>query len=206
MRTARDPKERLASYWQKVKSLKQQVKTGDLVTRTGSDMVSNSLCNFNKKEKSYSHSGLAFIENGEVYVYHTLSGAENPTDKMMREKFDSFCNPVRKNGVGLFRYDLSPTENDSLHSIMKDFYKKEMAFDTKFDLKDDSKMYCAEIIYKALKQSTENRIILPTTTVTNLKVKNEAYRNKKFKELTYVAVDNLYLNPYCKEITRVKFN
>ncbi|RZL61919.1 MAG: hypothetical protein EOO93_11385 [Pedobacter sp.] len=67
-------------------------------------------------------------------------------------------------------------------------------------------MYCAEIILKALKQSTQNRILLPTTTVQNFKFKNAAFNNKTFKQFEYVAIDNLYLNPYCKEIARVKFD
>jgi hypothetical protein len=206
LKKARDPQQRLASWWQKVKEQTPQIKNGDLITRTGADVVSNTLCNFNKRDKTYSHSGLAFVENGEVYVYHTYAGKENPGDKMIREKFDSFCNPYRKNGMGIFRYNLSTKESDSLHVVMKNFYKKKIQFDNRFDLKDDSKMYCAEIIFKALKQSTESRVLLPTTTLLNFKFKNAAYKHKTFKRVEYVSIDNLYMNEYCKEIARVKFD
>jgi hypothetical protein len=66
-------------------------------------------------------------------------------------------------------------------------------------------MYCAEIIYKCLKRITNNRIILPTTKAQNVRIKNPAFKNKLYKEIEYVAVDNLYLNPFCREIARISY-
>lgn len=206
LQKARTPEERLATWWQKVRESEPMVKDGDLITRTGSDIISASLCNFNKQDKTYSHSGVAFIEDGEAYVYHTMAGDENPTGVMMRQPFDSFCNPSRKNGFGIFRYDLSGSEMDSFRSLIINHYQNKMIFDTTFDLKDDNSMYCAEIIYKGLKVSTQNRIILPTTTVRNYTFKQVGYESKTLKELEYVALDNLYMNPHCREIARVKFD
>ncbi len=202
----RDPKERLAEWWTKVYEAKKKFNNGDLITRAGSDVISASLQNFNKQDKTYSHSGLAFLESGEIYVYHTIAGDNNPGDRMIREPFDSFCNPEKKSGLGIFRYDINNQEIDSLHSYIKDHFKNGMAFDKLFDLKDDSTMYCAEIITKGLKRSTNNRVIIPTTVVKNLRVKDPAFRGKVFKIFEYIAVDNLYMNSHCKEIARVQFN
>jgi hypothetical protein len=191
--------------WAQIHKQKLQVKNGDLITRAGVDAISASLRNFNKKDKSYSHSGIALIEDGEIFVYHTLAGAENPSDKMIREPFDSFCNPHNKLGIGIFRYSLNDAEIKQLDSSFKKYYQQELKFDKVFDLKDDSAMYCAEIIYKCLKRITNNRIILPTTKAQNVRIKNPAFKNKLFKEIEYVAVDNLYLNPFCREIARISY-
>lgn len=206
LQKARNPKERLASYWQKLNEQKVLVINGDLITRTGADVISSSFCNFNKTDKTYSHAGLAFIEGDQIYVYHTISGDDNVSDRMIREPFDSFCNPSKKDGIGVFRYNLLPQEQSYLHTLIKRYYKEKLLFDKQFDLKDDSKMYCAEMVLKALKQTTQNRILLPTTTVRNFKVKSDLQKSKTLKELEYVAIDNLYLNPFCKEIARIKFN
>lgn len=199
----RDEKSR--ELWKNISVKKLLIKNGDLITRAGTDAISASLRNFNKTDKSYSHSGIALIENGNVFVYHTLSGAENPSDKMMKQPFDSFCNPHNKSGVGFFRYDLNDKEVAAVDSIFKHYYKRGLTFDKVFDLKDDSAMYCAEIIYKTLKQVTNNRIILPTTKAQNVVIKNSAFKNKRFKQIEYVAVDNLYLNPFCREIARISY-
>ena len=191
--------------WTEIHKQKLLIKNGDLITRAGTDAISASLRNFNKKDKSYSHSGIALLENGEVFVYHTLAGEENPTDKMIREPFDSFCNPHNKLGVGFFRYDISDNEIKAFDSSFKTYYKQELKFDKVFDLKDDSTMYCAEIIYKCLKRITSGRVILPTTKAQNVVIKNPAFRNKRYKEIEYVAVDNLYLNPFCREIARISY-
>jgi hypothetical protein len=193
------------SLWVEIHKQKLQVKNGDLITRAGIDAISASLRNFNKKDKSYSHSGIALIENDGVFVYHTLAGEENPSDKMIREPFDSFCIPHNKLGIGIFRYSLNDAEIKQLDSSFKKYYQQELKFDKVFDLKDDSAMYCAEIIYKCLKRITNNRIILPTTKAQNVRIKNPAFKNKLYKEIEYVAVDNLYLNPFCREIARISY-
>ena len=204
--TQNNPANKLAEWKGKLDSIKPLVKSGDLITRAGSDAISNSLRNFNKKDKTYSHSGIALIEGGEIYVYHTLSGDENPTDKMMREPFDSFVNPVKKNGVGIFRYDLTENEIQKFGEQLRFYYKKEMKFDKIFDLKDDSKMYCAEVISKSLNKATDNRIIIPTTIVRNFRVKDHYLGSQFRKEFEYIALDNLYQNTHCKEIARIEFN
>lgn len=205
LENASDPALKKKQWWAEVNQSKLLVKDGDVITRAGSDMISNSLRNFNKQDKAYSHSGIALVENGEVYVYHTLTGEENKTDKMMREPFDSFCNPEKKNGFGIFRYKLDEPERSRFDSLLRHYYQSGMRFDRNFDLKSDSAMYCAEVIYKCLKQSTGNRIILPTTVVKNFKVKDPGYNGKVLKEFEYVAPDNLYMNPYCTEIKRIQF-
>jgi hypothetical protein len=200
-----DPASKKAAWWKLVHENKKLVRDGDLVTRAGGDMISNSLRNFSKQDKSYSHSGIALVEDGQVYVYHTLTGEENTTDKMMREPFDSFCNPERKIGFGIFRYAINDEERARFDSLLRYYYRTEMRFDRNFDLKNDSTMYCAEIIYKCLKKSTNNRVILPTTVVKNFKVKDPGYKGKVMKEFEYVALDNLYKNPNCTQVTRVQF-
>jgi len=60
----------------------------------------------------------------------------------------------------------------------------------RFDLSSNDKMYCSEFVYKAVEQATENKIKLSTTT---------------YKQIQFIAVDNLFINPECREIQRTLF-
>lgn len=195
-----------ASNWRKVQKLKLLVQPGDLVTRSGNDIISNSVRNFNKQDKTYSHGGIAALEEGEVYVYHIVVGTENPDGCMMRQPFDSFCNPADKNGVGLFRYNLSMVEQQQLLRYMKKNYKSRLRFDSKFDLASDSTMYCAEVILKGLKKATNNRVHIETYTRKNFRLKDPGFKNTTIARFEYVAIDNLFLNTHCREIARVVYN
>ena len=85
-----------------IESAKKYIQNGDLICRTGFDFVSQSLQNFSMTDKTYSHSGLAFIENGQIMVYHSIAGMdENPDETFRKEPLDSFVNPTRKKHVSM---------------------------------------------------------------------------------------------------------
>jgi hypothetical protein len=199
-------KQSLAQWQKDIGQAKNLINNGDLIMRAGLDVTSASLRNFNQQDKTYSHSGIAFIENGEVYVYHSYTGEDNPTGEMQRVVFDSFCNPYHNNSAGIYRYDLSNDESAKFDSLLLQYYKAKLKFDKKFNLKDDSEMYCAEVIYKGLLKATNKRITLPTTTIKNFNYKSPNYKGGPLKEFEYVALDNLYLNPHCKQIKIFSFD
>lgn len=192
--------------WDSVRSAKRLIKEGDLICRTGFDFVSQSLQNFNTVDKTYSHSGLAFIEDGQVMVYHSIAGVdENPDENFKKEPFDSFVNPTRKVCFGIFRYRLSAEEITCVALNFKDLEKRHVKFDKFFDLKDDEKQYCSEAIAKTLKKCTNGKYIIPTTIRENMKIKNKGYEHLQGKRFEYIALDNLYLNPFCDSIKKVTY-
>ncbi|MEO5893884.1 MAG: hypothetical protein ABIQ31_26745, partial [Ferruginibacter sp.] len=159
------------------------ISDGDLVTRSDDDFESLSLQNFSQKDRTYSHSGIIFKEDSSWVVYHAIAGPENPAASIRREPFDSFVDPLKKTGFGVFRYRLSPTEIDAFHSLYKNYYAQKLPFDKSFNLKTEDSMYCSEIIYKSLKKVTGNRVILPTSVLRNFKPKTGSahFKNVFFK-------------------------
>ncbi len=164
------------------------VKTGDLIVRTGKDFTSETMRLLSTIDKTYSHCGIASIEHDSLFVYHSIGGEINPDQKLRRDPFELFCNPYENKGFGIFRYKITPEENANLVHIVHTLYDDQIMFDMQFNLSSDDRMYCSEFVYKALKKSTQNKIVLPTTTVNHLQ---------------FIALDNLYLNPFCAEIRRV---
>jgi len=191
-----------------IKNSKALLQDGDLVMRSDNDFESLTLQNFSDSDRSYSHAGIAFKEDGKFLIYHSMTGSENPSGLVRKDPFDSFVSPARKTGFGIFRYQLSATEKEKFHTVLKENISKKIPFDLTFSLRTDDSLYCSEMIYKGLKISTGERIVLPTSTLKNFqpKILGYKYRNVFLKKYEYVSLDNLYLNPFCKEITRVTYN
>lgn len=185
-----------------IQKSKALLKNGDLVLRSDNDVTSLALRNFSRKDKTFSHCGIAYFENQSWYIYHIMSGTENPSGIIKKVLLDSFVNPHIKTGFGIFRYSLSENERQRLYNQIQQFYSRQIHFDNKFDLVSDDQLYCAEMIYKALKVATNNRVILPTTVQTNFRDINSPNEKIIIKKLEYVALDNLFLNRYCEEIIR----
>jgi hypothetical protein len=190
--------------------LKQIAANGDLIVRLSDDIVSQQVTQLNEEDKSYSHAGIIAGNNGKKFVYHiapNISGA----DTIEIIPIDSFLNPEKNIRCALYRYDITKAEQDTLIELIKNYKKADTRFDVTYNLQTDDKLYCSEMIYKALKQATHNRIVLREHTVPErFQRMLVAYFKKQgaTKELVanrkYIPLDHLYLQPGCKEI--MKFN
>jgi quinol monooxygenase YgiN len=189
-----------------IKQASLLLKDGDLITRSDDDFESLALQNFSQKDRTYSHSGIAFKEDSGFVIYHCMAGVENPDGACRKEPFDSFVNPVKKTGFGIFQYQLSTTETEWLHLVLQQNYQSKKPFDISFNLKTDDSLYCSEMIAKSLQQVTKGRVKIPTSFLHNFTPKIMGYQTKRFfKTFEYIGIDNLYMNPFCKEIIRVKY-
>lgn len=174
----------------KIDTMKRKVRSADLILRTGKDYASQLIKNISVHDKTYSHAGIASWENDTLFVYHAIGGEWNPDQKIRRDVFELFCNPYENRGFGIYRYQISNTQQKSIINYIQDFYHRNITFDMQFDLGTDNKMYCTELVYKTIKRATSDSVNLLTTTQNNR---------------TFVAVDNLFINPFCGEIKRISF-
>ena len=204
----------LKERWKVINSVKDSIHEGDLVLRCGNDFISESLSDFSQNEKLYSHSGVAIMDNGTMYIYSNMAGDINPDEIMRRDAVDSFITPVHNIAVGIYRYDITTTELEKLKNIVHTHYTNKLQFDMNFDLATDDKMYCAEMIAKSVEQATGKRIVFSKSLITpGLKEKylKKLLDKKVIPSATvadqrdYLALDNLYLNPHCTEVKRIVF-
>lgn len=192
----------------KIKAAKDFLKDGQLITRSDNDFESMILQNFSRRERVYSHSGIVFKEDSVYMVYHCMGGEENPDGASKKEPFDSFVNPLQKIAFGIFQYQLLAQETDSLHRILKSYYQKKIPFDGSFNLKTTDSLYCSEMIWRALHDATSGRLNIPSSHIDNFKPKIMGYKYNSlfFERFEFIGIDDLYLNAFCKEITRVNYN
>jgi hypothetical protein len=183
----------------------QYLKNGDLVVRSDEDIVGLSLRNMNDSDKSYSHSGLAFYEDSGWYVYNMMAGEENPSMEMRRDTLSFFIDRKRKSGYGIYRYKLNALAIDSLHELVKTQYTAKLKFDSSFNLREDETMYCSEMIGKDLKAISGSAIIIPTTRKTNFSFKAKDGGRQPKRDVEYIAIDNLYLNAWCKLVFKKRY-
>jgi len=198
-----------------INTVADSIREGDLVLRCGNDFISESLSDFSQKEKLYSHSGFAMMDNGTMYIYSNMAGDINPDEIMRRDNVDSFITPVNNIALGVYRYDLTNTELEKLKNIVHSHYMNKLQFDMNFDLTTDDKMYCAEMIAKSVEQATEKRIIFSKSLITpglkekylkKLLDKKVIPSAKVAEQREYLALDDLYMNPHCREVRKIVFD
>ena len=173
-----------------IDSLKKMVNSGEIITRTGNDFTSENLRLMNIRDKTYSHCGIAFIENDTTFVYHAIGGDFNPNQALKKEMFETFVNPIENRGFGIFSYDQTEKEIQQLQSICHELYKIKLPFDMDFDLKTDNKMYCAEFVGKSLELASDH----------NLKI-----NRSKIQAFEFIGVDDITLHSNCHKITSLVF-
>jgi hypothetical protein len=167
----------------------KHIRTGDLVTRTGADFTSESLRNLCRRDKTYSHCGIASWENDSLFIYHAMGGEWNPDEKLRRDSWLQFAEPYTNRGFGHFRYLTDDNTNLALINEVQRLYHSGMTFDMKFDLTTDDKMYCAEFIAKSFEAS--GRIM--------------RFNRSKIEHFEFIGVDDLFLHPACKKISSIVY-
>jgi len=204
----------LIERWKLINVVADSIREGDLLLRCGNDFISGSLSDFSQKEKLYSHSGVAMMDNGTMYIYSNMAGDINPDEIIRRDIVDSFITPVHNIAVGVYRYDITSTELEELKKIVQTHYMNKLQFDMNFDLSTDDKMYCAEMIAKSIEQATEKRITFSKSLITpglkekylkKLLDKKVIPSAKVAEQREYIALDNLYMNPHCRQVTKIVF-
>lgn len=152
-----------------IHQLKPVIQTGDMITRTGNDFTSYCFRQFCQTDKTYSHCGIASIENDSLFVYHSLGGEFNPDQKILREPFEKFVASYSNNGFAIFHADISPTETKRLMEVVQVNYDKGIPFDMEFDLETDDKLYCSEFAAKMYQKAKKNDSLFTPSVIGNFR-------------------------------------
>lgn len=173
-----------------IAGIKDSIQNGDLITRTGNDFTSESLRGLNRRDKSYSHCGIASIEHDSIFVYHALGGDFNPDQKIRRDAIEIFAEPYSNKGFGIFRFRVADSIKNNFASVAKDLFKKGVMFDMDFDLKTDNRMYCAEFVYKAFVKASAEKL---------------QFNHSHIKQFEFIGVDDIFLHPLCRSQARIVY-
>ena len=186
-----------------------RLKEGDLVVRMNRDPSSRFIKCFNHQDKNFSHSGIVLFEHGYPYVYHILNGAENPDQKMRMDSLTNFCSPRRNVAYGIYRYDMSADEISRLKDLIHNWYAKGVRFDSLFSLQSDDRMYCSEMVSKAVEKATDKRISIEPIRLNRVEAGFlTAYSRLPISYthgLPVIPIDALYVNSFCRLIKKYEY-
>jgi hypothetical protein len=192
-----------------VKEGQSLLKDGDLVLRLNHDPSSRFIKEFNRHDKSYSHAGIVFFENGYPYIFHAISGDESPNGKLKKDSLVKFCNPGKNIAFAIYRYNLNPEETKKAKSLVYDWFSKGVRFDHSFNLKSDDRMYCSEMVSKALMRANKRILIEPTNLTATEATFFSAYTHLPYdytSKLQLVSIDALYINPNCHLVKEYRYH
>ena len=195
---------------QKIDSLKSIAREGDLITRMNDNIISFHLKNFNLTDKSFSHAGVVVMKNGQKLVCN-IDANEKGLDTVRYDPIDSFISPKDNYICGLFRYKLSETEKQNFLNEINAYHDRKAHFDRFFDLRNDSLIYCSEMISKSLTRATQGRLVFKEIPVPSFMLpllykffQKDGVSPKVVAARKYIPIDALYLIPDCTELMRFK--
>lgn len=173
--------------------LTYKIQSGDIVLRKGNDMISALFSQLNKKDKSFSHIGMALVTDSGIFVYHIIENKNKQQSKndIRLSPLKQFIDNKYNTTWAVARYNFNLAQIDKVIKYLHSIALQNITFDRSFDLNTNNKMYCTELIYKTLIQAGIDSNQIPKT-----------YSISKKK---YISVDNLYINSLCKIIGRVDY-
>lgn len=124
---------------------------GDIILRKGFGFVSNKIVEILDEPYSLSHCGIVVLDDGEPYVIHSVSSTLSDYDGVQRCSLNRFFVDSKPNSILVVRYLGAETDNGALVTTdAKRYLEAQVPFDNSFDLTDNAKMYCTELVWKIL--------------------------------------------------------
>lgn len=188
-------------------SLRKTASNGDLIVRLGDDVLSYQIRFINETDQSYSHAGIIVVKDNQKMVAH-IAPDDSSKDLIHYIPLDSFITPSRNLECALYRYNFSADERQLFLRTIDSFQKATIHFDRKYDLITNDKMYCSEMISKALAIATKKRIFCRSIPVPKriLPLLINYFKGQIPKEdivtRQIMTIDNLYHNIDCKQIIK----
>lgn len=165
-----------------------ELRTGDIVVRSGKGFISEMFRKFNLSGDSWSHAGILVKENHEMMVYHIMGDAQELNNGIRKEPLSSFCNSRLNTGYAVYRYNLTSEKEIMIRHHLGYLAGTGVRFDHHFNLSDDVYMYCTELVYKTMLRAGVSGIPV------------SAMNGEKF-----IPIDNLYRNSLSRKITEIYY-
>lgn len=160
-----------------------QFENGDIICRQGNGFFSGYFKNTSKKEQIYSHVGIIVIHGDSVSVIHSEASELTGIGGVRQESLGVFLRDISTWAV--YRVDTIQPVRDSIVAVAKDYLAKDIQFDLDFDLSDDKKVYCTQLLALSVNKAMQREVI---------------HANGHMGKKVFYAIDDIYLIPEMKPI------
>ena len=173
----------LVNHPPRISDVMPYIQDGDIILRMTAGTWSRSFREYSLVDKRFSHCGIVRMRDDKVTIINALGSFSNPNMGVEETILRHFV--IIGSAVGIFRIrgvDGSAISDAAAQCIGR-------PFDFDFDLEDDSKVYCTELLYISLK-AVNSEHILPTI-----------YVDQVSKDV--IPIDSISNNPAIDELVYI---
>lgn len=135
--------------------------SGDLVFRYGDGLFSPFFRDFGGKGNPYSHVGVIVLDSGTLNVVHAEAEEWSGRGGVRTDPLEDFLKGVRV--WGLYRLRASPGKREGVARTARRYARRKLPFDTAFDCRDSTAVYCSELVMRAVNAGCYSFLIRPRT-------------------------------------------
>jgi hypothetical protein len=121
---------------------------GDIICRLGDRIWSRYFRDVSITDRRFSHMGIIRFNNDNITVIHAEGDTGNGIDYVNEISLDEFIEFARAIGI----YRVNDINGSYISNLAAEYLG--VPFDWQFDMYDDSKLYCTELLYVILKRLT----------------------------------------------------
>ena len=122
------------------------LKTGDLVFRRQSGLISELARQLSPREQRFSHVGVVLVNDHGVEVVHAVSDEARGFDGVVIENLNAFIE--ESSDWSFYRLPLSANQRGRVAASARDAARIQTPFDDDFDLTSNDRLYCTEFVAK----------------------------------------------------------
>jgi len=128
------------------------IQEGDIILRHGYGLVSDIIVKTLKEDYNISHCAIVVRdEKNKLKVIHTVSQSISDQDGMQQQHLKTFIKNSKSNSIIVVRLKNNSENTGKLISQKaQELLNLKIPFDHSFDITDDSKLYCSELIWKII--------------------------------------------------------
>jgi hypothetical protein len=121
------------------------LKDGDIIMRLGDGPLSPVFMDISLTDKRFSHLGVVRIRDEKISIINSVGSLTNKEKGVEEVSLEKFLEGAKRIGVFRAKFKDGSLISDKALDYM------DRPFDWGFDLNDDSKIYCTELLYAILK-------------------------------------------------------
>jgi len=161
------------------------LRDGDIICRLGDRLWSQFFMDVSSTDRRYSHLGIVRVADGRATVIHSEGTAAPGEDVVKEESVGDFVQVARAVGV----YRAKGLDGGLVSKTAAEYIG--VPFDWRFDMEDQSQLYCTELLYAILKRigpeielatvrvGALNKNVIPLEAVSGSDYFDEIYTNSQ---------------------------
>jgi len=127
-----------------LKNISMNIEDGDIICRLGDRIWSLYFRDVSVTDRRFSHMGILRVNNDLISVIHTEGDTGHGIDYVNETSLEEFIQFARTIGI----YRIKDINGSRISDLAAEYLK--IPFDWQFDMNDDSKLYCTELLYVIL--------------------------------------------------------